>query len=194
MNLRTAALTLASVALALAQACSSSNSSTSAGTETAAIPTGDPAEAADLPASKGGPSVGLEGQPLEPVELSEEQWRERLSAQAFDVLREEGTERAFTSPLNQEKAKGVFLCAGCQAPVFASDTKFESGTGWPSFYEPFAPQNVAEVTDNSYGMRRVEVECNRCGGHLGHVFEDGPEPTGLRYCINGAALEFAAAP
>jgi peptide-methionine (R)-S-oxide reductase len=121
---------------------------------------------------------------------SEEQWRETLTPEQFQVLRQHGTERRGTSPLNKEKREGTFLCAGCSQPLFSSDTKYESGTGWPSFWRA-KEQAVATTVDQSYGMTRVEVHCSRCGGHLGHVFPDGPEPTGMRYCMNGVALEFA---
>ena len=122
---------------------------------------------------------------------SDEEWKRQLSPAAYKVLRHEGTERPFTSPLNQEKRKGTFACAGCDLPLFASETKFESGTGWPSFYKPL-DNAIGTTEDNSYFMKRVEVHCRRCGGHLGHVFDDGPRPTGLRYCINGLALKFTA--
>ena len=124
-----------------------------------------------------------------PIQRSEAEWRASLPPAAFKVLREHGTERAHTSPLNAEKRPGNFVCAGCGTPVFEAETKFESGTGWPSFTSP-VEGNVGETEDNSFFMRRVEVHCAACGGHLGHVFPDGPEPTGLRYCINGVALEF----
>lgn len=124
-----------------------------------------------------------------PIQRSEAEWRAALDPMAFRVLREHATERAGTSPLNGEKREGMFHCKGCGTPLFASDTKFESGTGWPSFTSPVAG-NVGEQEDNSFFMRRTEVHCAACGGHLGHVFPDGPAPTGLRYCINGAALEF----
>jgi peptide-methionine (R)-S-oxide reductase len=124
-----------------------------------------------------------------PYKLSEAQWRKRLSPTAFAVLRQEATERPFTSPLNKEKRKGIFTCAGCALPLFSSDTKFESGTGWPSFWQPL-PKAVGTSVDNSLFAERVEVHCARCGGHLGHVFDDGPKPTGKRYCMNGAALSF----
>ena len=120
-----------------------------------------------------------------------EEWQKSLTPEQYRVLREHGTERAGTSPLNREKREGVFRCAGCGQPLFESTTKFESGTGWPSFYEPVEGA-VGESSDRSHFMTRTEVHCDRCGGHLGHVFEDGPQPTGLRYCINGAALEFDA--
>ena len=118
------------------------------------------------------------------------EWRQSLSPEAYRVLREHGTERAFTSPLNAEKRRGMFVCAGCGKEVFASSAKFDSGTGWPSFYQPAAPEAVGTKEDRSWFMRRTEVHCDDCGGHLGHVFPDGPKPTGLRYCINGAALDF----
>ena len=122
--------------------------------------------------------------------LSDSQWKARLSDLEFYVLREKGTERAFTGDLWDNKAKGTYVCAGCKLPLFESETKFRSGTGWPSFYEPISETNVAEETDNKYGMSRTEVLCSRCGGHLGHVFPDGPKPTGLRYCINSVSLDF----
>ena len=124
-----------------------------------------------------------------PVEHSEDEWKKQLSTGAFAVLREHGTERAFTSPLNREKRPGTFLCAGCGQALFSSKDKFESGTGWPSFTEPLRGA-VETETDDSHGMVRTEVHCARCGGHLGHVFEDGPRPTGERFCMNGVALQF----
>jgi peptide-methionine (R)-S-oxide reductase len=121
--------------------------------------------------------------------LSDMDWRQRLTASQYMVLRQHGTERAGSSPLNKEKRKGIFVCAGCDLPLFSSDTKFESGTGWPSFYQPL--NNAVETkTDRSFFMTRTEVHCARCLGHLGHVFDDGPPPTGLRYCMNGVALKF----
>ena len=126
------------------------------------------------------------------IEKSDEEWRRLLTPAQFDVLRKHGTERAGTSPLNNEKRKGTFACAGCDLPLFTSDTKFESGTGWPSFWQPLA-NAVGTSTDKAFFMTRTEVHCRRCGGHLGHVFEDGPKPTGLRYCMNGVALKFAPA-
>jgi peptide-methionine (R)-S-oxide reductase len=120
------------------------------------------------------------------------EWRKLLSPGQYAVLREQDTERPFTSPLNNEHRKGTFTCAGCDLPVFVSETKFDSGTGWPSFYAPIDGA-VKTNADYTFGMVREEVHCRRCGGHLGHVFDDGPKPTGLRYCINGVALKFVAA-
>lgn len=123
------------------------------------------------------------------VEKSEAEWRSILSPAQFDVLRKKGTERAFSGEYWDSKKEGVYRCAGCEQPLFASDTKFESGTGWPSFWRPIAPTAITEEGDRTHGMIRVEVLCSRCGGHLGHVFDDGPRPTGLRYCINSVSLE-----
>jgi len=120
------------------------------------------------------------------------EWKQLLGPERYHVLREAGTERPFTSPLNTEHRRGTFACAGCALPLFSSTTKFESGTGWPSFYRPL-PNAVAERSDHSLLMDRTEVLCHRCGGHLGHVFPDGPKPTGLRYCMNGLALRFRPA-
>jgi peptide-methionine (R)-S-oxide reductase len=123
------------------------------------------------------------------VQKDEAEWRKQLTPEQFRVLRKHGTERAGTSPLDHEHRKGVFHCAGCGQPLFASDAKFDSGTGWPSFWQPL--ENAVETTtDRSLFMTRTEVHCRRCAGHLGHVFEDGPRPTGLRYCMNGVAMTF----
>jgi peptide-methionine (R)-S-oxide reductase len=121
--------------------------------------------------------------------LTDSDWRKRLTPAQYDVLRKHGTERAGTSPLNHEKRKGTFECAGCDLALFSSDTKFESGTGWPSFYQPL-PNAIETKSDRSFFMTRTEVHCRRCVGHLGHVFDDGPAPTGLRYCMNGVAMKF----
>src|SRR6185503_20665083 len=120
---------------------------------------------------------------------SDAEWRQALSPEQYRVLREHGTERAGTSPLDKEYGKGTFLCAGCELALFSSDTKFDSRTGWPSFYAPLE-NAVGTTTDRGFFMVRTEVHCRRCGGHLGHVFDDGPKPTGLRYCMNGVALKF----
>jgi len=125
--------------------------------------------------------------------LSDAEWHKRLTPEQYNILRKHGTERAGTSPLNHEKRKGTFECAGCELALFSSDTKFESGTGWPSFYQPL-PGAIGTKTDRSYFMTRTEVHCSRCIGHLGHVFDDGPKPTGLRYCMNGLALKFVPEP
>ncbi len=123
------------------------------------------------------------------VTKSEEEWRRQLTPEQFNVLREHGTERPGSCALNTEKRKGTFVCVGCGQPLFKSGAKFESGTGWPSFFDPIEGA-VGTSVDGSYGMRRTEIHCARCGGHLGHVFEDGPKPSGLRYCVNGVATEF----
>ncbi len=124
------------------------------------------------------------------IRKTPEEWKSELSDIEYHVLREKGTERPGTGDLLNNKKKGVYTCRGCQLPLFHSNTKFDSGTGWPSYYQPIKKGNVVEETDMSHGMVRVEVLCGRCDGHLGHVFEDGPEPTGLRYCINSVSLDF----
>jgi peptide-methionine (R)-S-oxide reductase len=124
------------------------------------------------------------------VKKSEQEWMDQLGYEAFQMLRMKGTERAGTSPLNHEKRKGTFVCAGCGEPLFASDTKYDSGSGWPSFFEPIDGDAIEEEVDKSLWMTRTEVHCATCDGHLGHVFPDGPQPTGQRYCINGASLKF----
>ncbi len=139
---------------------------------------------------RGGPAFAKGGQFQ--VSHSTAEWKKILGPQRFPVLREAATERAFTSPLNDEHRKGMFVCAGCNRKLFSSAMKFESGTGWPSFWKPL-PGAVLTKTDRTFGMARTEVLCERCGGHLGHVFDDGPKPTGLRYCMNGLAMKFVPA-
>jgi peptide-methionine (R)-S-oxide reductase len=126
------------------------------------------------------------------AKLSDAEWRKRLTPAQYNVLRNHGTERPGSSPLNKEHRKGTFACAGCDLPLFSSDAKFESGTGWPSFFKPL-PDAIGTTSDRSFFMTRTEVHCSRCLGHLGHVFEDGPPPTGLRYCMNGVAMKFEPA-
>jgi peptide-methionine (R)-S-oxide reductase len=121
---------------------------------------------------------------------SQAEWKKALSPDAYHVLRERGTERAFTGKLHDHKGMGVYVCAACDLPLFSSEHKFDSGTGWPSFWKPIAKNAIDEEKDMSYGMTRIEVHCARCGGHQGHVFNDGPKPTGLRYCINSVSLKF----
>ena len=128
--------------------------------------------------------------PLQKVQLTDDEWRERLSPEQFRILRNQGTEAAFCGNLLDNKKQGVYACAGCKLPLFSSGHKFTSGTGWPSFFQPVATENVGERRDSSHGMVRTEIICNRCDGHLGHVFEDGPKPTGLRYCVNSESLTF----
>ena len=123
------------------------------------------------------------------IEKTEAEWRAQLTSQQYEILRRQGTEPPWTSALLKEHRKGVFACAGCDLPLFSSETKFDSGTGWPSFYQPL-DNAVGTTEDRTFGMARTEVHCRRCGGHLGHVFDDGPKPTGLRYCMDGLALVF----
>jgi peptide-methionine (R)-S-oxide reductase len=127
---------------------------------------------------------------MDKLNLSDAEWRERLTPQQYHVLREHGTERAFTGEYNANKAPGIYHCAGCGLPLFDSGHKYDSGSGWPSFTAPLEDGVVEEIMDTTHGMRRVEIRCARCEGHLGHVFPDGPGPTGLRYCMNSASLDF----
>ena len=137
-----------------------------------------------------GHRIGAGPVEVERVEKSAAEWKAQLSPEQFHVTREQGTERAFSGVYAKTKDDGVYRCIGCNTELFDSKTKFESGTGWPSFWQPIARENVRDVVDNSYGMQRVENVCARCGGHLGHVFPDGPKPTGLRYCMNSASMKF----
>lgn len=120
---------------------------------------------------------------------TDREWREKLSAEQYQVLRQGGTERAFTGEYWDTKTEGIYRCAGCGEKLFHSGTKFDSGSGWPSFFEPLSPKIIEEEEDRSFGMSRTEIKCAKCGGHLGHVFDDGPNPTGLRYCVNSASLD-----
>jgi peptide-methionine (R)-S-oxide reductase len=142
----------------------------------------------------GNTACGQQGKPQKgsasyEITKTPEEWKEALTPEQYRVLRESGTERAFTGAYWDDKTPGTYVCAGCDQALFNADTKFKSGTGWPSFYQPIAPEHVIEHVDQTHGMIRTEVVCSRCGGHLGHVFPDGPAPTGLRYCINSASLK-----
>ncbi len=127
------------------------------------------------------------------TKMRDEEWREKLTPEQYHITREKGTERAFTGKYLHNKEEGVYRCVCCGEPLFSSSTKYDSGSGWPSFWEPLKPENIREEEDNSWLMRRTEIVCSNCGAHLGHVFEDGPQPTGLRYCVNSASLNFEKA-
>jgi peptide-methionine (R)-S-oxide reductase len=143
--------------------------------------------------SQNDPQMNENNNPGFEVEKSEDEWRQILSPVEFSILREKGTEYAFTGEFFNHKEKGMYVCAGCGNELFTSDSKYDSGCGWPSFYEPLSKEKIGEFEDRSHGMVRTEIVCNKCGGHLGHVFPDGPKPTGLRYCVNSASLDFKKA-
>ncbi len=159
---------------------------------------GTPQACGAAPAKPGTPSATARTattpakQRIERIMKTDDQWKKELTPEQYRVLRQEGTERAFTGRYWNHHGEGVYVCAGCGLELFDSSTKFDSGTGWPSYWAAFEKANVHEVVDRSLGMTRIEVECARCGGHLGHLFDDGPKPTGMRYCINSASLEFKA--
>lgn len=183
----TAILILAAITTVIGFACASK-----AATENVKV-TEPMAETAPTPAkniAKSGPDDVFDGQK---VVKTEAEWKKELSPEAYHVLREEGTERAFTGEYADNHEDGDYYCAACHLKLFSSKTKFESGTGWPSFYQPINKKNVVEKTDKLLGYERTEVECARCGSHLGHVFDDGPKPTGLRYCMNSVSMKFEKA-
>ena len=171
----------------LALGCSRGNAAAKPALKPAALP----AKVSIVEFSDAGQRIRVAELPS--VVRTDAQWRAQLSPLAFEVTRQDGTERAFTGPLLHEKRAGVFRCICCNTALFNANTKFESGTGWPSFWKPIASQNVRELRDTTYGMVRTEIACARCDAHLGHVFDDGPPPTGLRYCMNSVSLAFTAA-
>jgi peptide-methionine (R)-S-oxide reductase len=178
--LATSTLTLAALAIGCARK-----------SEAAVAPTGNPGRVSLVEFSNDGKR--LRTVQVDKLVRSDAQWRKQLSPLAFEVTRHAGTERAFTGPLLNEHRKGVFRCVCCDTALYDSATKFESGTGWPSFWQPISKQNVVETSDTMFGMTRTAISCARCDAHLGHVFDDGPRPTGLRYCMNSVALNFGAA-
>jgi peptide-methionine (R)-S-oxide reductase len=177
---------LTTLALALA-ACGGPSTATADGEHRH-----DP-ETAAVPAANAAAPKGSNVQTIDKIEKSDAEWKKILTPEQYRVLRQQGTERAWTSPLNKNKEKGTYVCAACGLPLFSSETKYDSGTGWPSFYAPLDEAHIGTETDRSFFQVRTEVHCARCGGHLGHVFPDGPRPTGLRYCMNGVSLKFEPA-
>jgi methionine-R-sulfoxide reductase len=204
MNARSASAATFVLLLAVA-ACSTGDRDSTSNAQAEALPqigaasaggstTDMPKDSSNLVSVRVFDSQGVLSDPIAMprVELTDAQWRERLGPERFKILRASGTERPFCGTLLDNKIDGVYTCGGCGLPLFASDAKFDSGTGWPSFFQPIAPENVAEHEDRSHFMVRTEIECARCGGHLGHVFDDGPRPTGLRFCLNSESLDFTA--
>lgn len=166
-----------------------------AGTLALWLAVGGRSQTSPIPPGAARTNAAASSQPMKDrVVKSEAEWQRILTPQQFEVLRQKATERPFTGAYWNSHAKGIYVCAGCGQPIFASDAKFDSGCGWPSFFVPISTNVVFAQTDNSHFMHRTEILCARCGGHLGHVFDDGPPPTGLRYCINSAALKFETAP
>lgn len=180
-------ITAIAVAIGCARSASGDNQAASTGPEAAVTPP----KATKAPATNSASADDVfDGKK---IEKTDEEWKTLLTAEQFHILREEGTERPYTGEYAETHEDGDYYCAACHLKLFSSKTKFESGTGWPSFYQPINKKNVMEKTDRSLGDVRIEVECARCGGHLGHVFDDGPRPTGLRYCMNSASLKFERA-
>lgn len=161
---------------------------------TLTLPACQRAQPAQQASSDSSPIITPEGDTIQRIVKTEEEWKAELSPFEYYVLREAGTERAFTGEYWNNHDEGLYLCRACGLPLFSSKTKFDSGTGWPSFYQPLHAWRIEELSDTSFGMVRTEVRCARCGSHLGHVFDDGPPPTGLRYCINSVALKFEKTP
>ncbi len=188
MKLNLIFTTIAAIIIATGFACTSNPRVESAANAPAAQPPAQtPPQSTPQPQIASASDDVFDGQK---VSKTDEEWRAALAPDQYHVLREEGTERPYTGEYNKNKEAGTYHCAACRLKVFSSETKFESGTGWPSFYQPINAKNVTEKVDSSHGETRTEVECSRCGSHLGHVFDDGPKPTGLRYCMNSVALKF----